>query len=120
MVGHPVWDDGKGGCEYPDCGRRTRVYAGRLHHMRGTGGRGGSRPPRMAATEARARIHGLTTENAALRARNAELEAMDRPWVGLHARLDRIERLLTPTAITHRRIVDGGTGGKSERKARAA
>ena len=120
VVGHPVWDDGQGNCEYPGCGRRTRVYMGRLNHMRGTGGKGGSRPPPMAATEARARIHGLTKEVAALRARNAELEAMDRPWVGIHARLDRIERLLTPTVIDHRRIADGGARVRDQRRGKVA
>lgn len=75
--------------------------------------------------DARRRIAQLETENAALRGQvdglravNARLAAEARPWAGVHARLERIERAVTrPTVITHRRVADGGMGGRRERRA---
>ncbi len=60
----------------------------------------------------RARVEELETENEALR-----LAA--HPWVAVHAKLDALlKRPVGVTAVTHRRIADGGIGGKRERKPR--
>jgi len=61
------------------------------------------------------------TVNAALLARIAELELLAHPWVAVHEKLDRI--LARPAGIpapTHRRIKDGGVGGKRERRGEVA
>jgi tryptophan 2,3-dioxygenase len=76
--------------------------------------------------ETRASNARLSEENARLRltierleARIVDLEAMAHPWVGVHARLERIERAVSvPRVVTHRRQADGGVGGKRERKPR--
>lgn len=57
-------------------------------------------------------------EAETLRALVADLQALAHPWVAVHARLERIERAVTrPVAITHRRVADGGVGGRKERRA---
>lgn len=75
--------------------------------------------------EAKATAARLTEENARLRdhidrmeERMGILTEQARPWVAVHARLERIEQAVTrPREVTHRRIKDGGVGGKRERAA---
>lgn len=56
-----------------------------------------------------------------LRDRMADLEAAARPFAELHRKLDvLLARASSPAVVTHRRRADGGTGGKAERKGRAA
>lgn len=109
VVGHPVWPTEDGTCGYPDCGRRTASYGGRLQHLRGSGGRGGRvRADLMPAHEARRRVALLEAEVARLEAEVRRLEALDRPWVGLHAKLDRLLARAVAAPATHRRHSDGG------------
>lgn len=119
-VGHPVWDQGDGICHYPDCGRRLGVYGGRVQHVRGSGGRPRGDEPRqrpMAADVARALVRDLTAEVERLREENDALREAAHPWVAVHAKLDALlKRPAGVTPITHRRIKDGGVGGKRERR----
>ena len=74
--------------------------------------------------DARSRIAQLEAERASLvkqldaaRETIADLQQQAHPWVAVHAKLDRL--LARPTAIpdvTHRRIADGGIGGRQERR----
>lgn len=135
-VGHPAEDDGTGRCIYPGCGRRTGVYDGIVQHRRGSGGaRGVRRTPLMPAHVARRLLAEMTAERDALRAQ-LEAERLDReqelvrltkriadlaeqahPWVAVHAKLDALlKRPAGITPITHRRVKDGGVGGKRERR----
>lgn len=137
VVGHPVEPDGHGFCAYPDCGRRTGVYGGIVQHRRGSGGlRTGVQAPRTPYQEVRRALAVVTRERDEARAalaaaretheaalfdlleRIEELTAQAHPWVSVHAKLDALlKRPAGVTPITHRRIKDGGTGGKFERKA---
>lgn len=59
----------------------------------------------------------LERENAALLERIAALTIEAHPWTAVHAKLDALlKRPAGVTPITHRRIADGGTGGKKERR----
>lgn len=67
-----------------------------------------------------ARIAELETANAILTERVADLDARAHPWTAIHAKLDALlARKPSPAVVTHRRIKDGGVGGKRERKAAA-
>lgn len=119
-VGHDVWDQGDGMCHYPECGRRLAVYGGRVQHVRGSGGRsrsGEPRTPPMPAKEARRLVRSLSAEVERLSQENEALRLAAQPWVAVHAKLDAL--LKRPTGIpvvTHRRIADGGVGGRRERR----
>jgi hypothetical protein len=56
---------------------------------------------------------------AFLRERIDDLEDQAREWAKLHRRLDAIEKAVTrhPVPVSHRRLADGGVGGKRERRA---
>jgi hypothetical protein len=67
-----------------------------------------------------ARIVELEAEVARLHAVIADLEAEARPWVAVHARLERIERAVGSRVAfvpDHRRVSDGGRSVKEQRKA---
>ena len=56
----------------------------------------------------------------ALRDLIADLERQAHPWVEVHRKLDALlKRPAGVTTITHRRVADGGVGGKRERKGAA-
>lgn len=138
-VGHPAEDDGTGRCGYPGCGRRTGVYGGIVQHRRGSGGaRGLPRRPQMPGHVARRLLAEMTAERDAVLATLAAerdvhadellrlherigiLEQQAHPWVAVHAKLDALlKRPAGVTPITHRRVKDGGIGGKRERKGAA-
>lgn len=68
-----------------------------------------------------ARIEQLEADNERQAARIADLEALARPWVDVHRKLDALlARPSGPAVVTHRRIADGGVGGKRERQGKAA
>lgn len=49
--------------------------------------------------------------------RIAALEEQARPWAAIHAKLDQLlKRPAGPIVPTHRRLSDGGVGGKRERR----
>ena len=72
-----------------------------------------------------ARVTQLEGERDALAAEVARLRSELAPWESLTARLDAIEakvdRLLArpvgPVTVTHRRVADGGVGGRRELRA---
>lgn len=102
------------------------VRAGVLSYM-AKQGITGPIPYTFPRNASRARdLHEVRAENARLHRRVAELEARvqeleggPNPWLSVHKKLDALlARPAGVTAITHRRIKDGGVGGKQERKAR--
>jgi hypothetical protein len=68
------------------------------------------RSARIEAERLRERVRLLEAENARLR-------ELAHPWVAVHAKLDAILARPSAVAVTHRRIADGGQGGRAERKA---
>jgi hypothetical protein len=64
-------------------------------------------------------LRSLREQLDAAREENARLAALAHPWVAVHAKLDALlARPVGSVAPTHRRIADGGVGGKRERKPR--
>ena len=56
-----------------------------------------------------------------LLARIADLQEQAHPWVSIHAKLDALmARPSGAPVVTHRRIRDGGVGGKRERRGEVA
>lgn len=77
--------------------------------------------PRAEVAGLERQLEGQQAANTALLARIAELELLAHPWAAIHAKLDQLlARPIGPAMPTHRRIADGGVGGKRERKGRAA
>lgn len=120
-VGHQATPDASTGrCAHDGCDRQVRLYGDVWQHVRGFGGRDAPNPRTNRTTTAlRRTLHDAQARIALLEAENARLRRENQPWVGLHARLERIERALL-FQPTHRRIKDGGIGGKEERRRRAA
>ena len=71
---------------------------------------------RSAWKRAADRVIDLEREVAALRARLALLESEARPFARLEAKLDALLARPAVTPVTHRRIRDGGVGGRAERR----
>lgn len=69
--------------------------------------------------DARAEIEALRARVEKLEAENARLREAAHPWVAVHAKLDALlNRPQAVPVVTHRRVADGGVGGKRERKPR--
>lgn len=73
---------------------------------------------RREVEAARAERDSLREQLEEARTEIALLRLAAHPWVEVHARLERIERAVSrPTVVTHRRLADGGIGGRRERRA---
>jgi hypothetical protein len=65
-----------------------------------------------------ATITRLTAQVARLTAALEDAERRAAPWVGVHARLERIEAAVSrPTVVSHRRVADGGRTVRDQRRA---
>lgn len=70
-------------------------------------------------TQLEAERDSLAQQLDAARETIATLQLQAHPWVAVHQKLDALlKRPAGVTAITHRRVKDGGIGGKRERKPR--
>lgn len=119
---HPADPDPATGlCRVPGCERRTRWAGVRWEHSRGFAGKGITNPrTRPHHDRTRSELKVAHDRIRLLEEDNARLRELAHPFVGIHARLDRIERLLRRDPPTHRRIADGGIGGRRERRRRDA
>lgn len=112
-----VVDPATGRCAHEGCDRAIRLYPSGWQHLRGFGGQGGLNPRQTRAhQQIRRDLADAMARIALLEADNARLRRENQPWVGLHAKLDRIIRN-QERPVTHRRQADGGIGGRAERDA---
>lgn len=87
----------------------------------GQGDRTAWRKDQARLREAQEALERSLVENRRLRARVADLEEQVARWDRLEDKLDALlARPSSPTAITNRRIADGGVGGRKERRAAKA
>lgn len=120
-VGHrAIPDPATGQCAEEGCGRQVRIYGDTWQHVRGFGGRDAPNPRTNRTTSTlRRALHDAEARIALLEADNARLRRENQPWVGLHAKLDRIIRNQDHQP-SHRRLADGGERVKDQLKRRRA